>query len=421
MQQSTNGYGRNIRRYYLFSLLTNSIFWGPIWIIFLNDRGVSLDQIGMLEVVALFIGALMEVPTGVIADTYGRKVSLAMGAAMNAVAMLAMLTGALSPIFLVGYLLWSISFTFFSGAGEALLYDSLKADGLEDRFTEITGRNMTFIQAAGGVAGLLGGLIAVWDMRACFIVTAVFYIVASGIALTLKEPPHADAGEAGEPRPSYRDNLRIGVRIAVHQPLVRYIILFSATLMVFSLLVVGFLVQPYAEEVGIPLWLMGGVMLLTSGGSMAGASLAGRTERRLGRIRLLFIVPAVVVGLHLALGLAASPVAIGLVALVSLVVALTQPVLSTMLNDAIPSAQRATVLSLQSLLFLLAASPIQIALLAIATRTSAATAIVVSAIMLAILIVPCFVLLQRAAAEPTVEDAPLVALPLPIGRALAAD
>jgi len=413
-------YQRNVPRYYLFSLLTSSMFWVGIWIIFLQDRGVSLSQIGMLEVVALFIGAVMEIPTGVVADTYGRKVSLAMGAFLNALAMLAMLTGALSPIFLVGYLLWNTSYAFLSGAGEALLYDSLTADGRGEMFAEVNGRNMAIIQAASGVAGLLGGFIAAWDMRACFVLTAGLYILAGIVALSMNEPPQ---GEADAPKTSFRDNLRIGVGIAVHQPVVRYVILYGSMLSLFSLLVIGFLVQPYAEEVGLPVWTMGGILLLTSGGSMIGAWLSGRADRRLGRGRLLMVVPATVVGLQLLLWLAAAPAAIGLVAIISLATALSQPILSAMLNDAIPSAQRATVISLQSLLFSLAASPIQIALLAIATRTSAALAIGVSGVMLAGVIVPLFTLLQRATSAPEPEvDAPTpVVLPVPAGSAVGGD
>jgi MFS family permease len=413
-------YGRNVRRYYLFSLLTSSMFWTGIWIIFLQDRGVSLSQIGMLEVVALFLGAVMEIPTGVVADTYGRKVSLAMGAFLNAVAMLAMLTGALSPIFLIGYLLWNTSYAFLSGAGEALLYDSLKADGRGESFAEISGRNMAIIQAAGGVTGLLGGFIAAWDMRACFVITAALYLVAGAVALSMKEPPHT---EEGETQPSFRENLRLGVGIVVNQPLVRYVILFGAALSLFALLALGFLVQPYAEAVGIPVWMMGAILLLTSSGSMVGSWLSGRADRWLGRGRLLAVVPATIVALLLLIWLASAPAAIGLFAIIALAVALTQPVLSAMLNDAIPSAQRATVISLQSLIFSLAASPIQIVLLAIATRTSAALAIGVTGVMLAGTIVPLFVLLQRATAEPepdvvATEPVPLI---VPMGRALAAD
>ncbi len=124
-----SSFDRNVPRYYLFSGLTSSMFWLPIWIIFLQDRGLSLGQIGMLEVVALIVGAVMEVPTGVVADTYGRKVSLTIGAFLNGLALLALLTGVLSPVFLIGYILWNVSYTFFSGAGEALLYDSLKLAG----------------------------------------------------------------------------------------------------------------------------------------------------------------------------------------------------------------------------------------------------------------------------------------------------
>jgi len=415
-----SSFDRNVPRYYLFSGLTSSMFWLPIWIIFLQDRGLSLGQIGMLEVVALIVGAVMEVPTGVVADTYGRKVSLTIGAFLNGLALLALLTGVLSPVFLIGYILWNVSYTFFSGAGEALLYDSLKLAGRDADYTAITGRNMVIVQAAGGIAGLLGGLIAAWDMRACFVITAVLTFAAAAVALSMKEPPHADDGGN---RLGYRENLRVGMRIAVSLPRVRYIILFGATISLFSILLVGFLLQPYAEEVGLPIWSMGAILLLANGGAMVGAWLAGRAERRLGRTRLLVIVPAAVVGLQLLLWVAAAPPAVMLFAAISLAIALAQPILSAMLNEAIPSAQRATVISLQSLLFSLVASPLQIALLTIAARTSAAFAIGVAAVLLACLVVPVFLLLQRASSErePDADSLNPVVPVVAVARALAAD
>src|SRR5687767_7967431 len=112
-------YQANIPRFYLFTGLGNFLLWMPVWVIFFRERGLSLSQIGVLELVSILLLAVSEVPTGAVADTFGRKASMAMGATLHGLAVLGVLTSVLSPVFVVSYCLWAISFSFLSGASEA--------------------------------------------------------------------------------------------------------------------------------------------------------------------------------------------------------------------------------------------------------------------------------------------------------------
>jgi MFS family permease len=125
------GYCGNVWRLFVAQALFMFILWAPIWVVFLQGKGLSLTQIGVLEAFAWLITAAFEVPTGAIADRWGRKSSIDMGSTFYALAMFLILAEALSPAFLLGYALWNSSFAFMSGADAALLYDSLKADGRE--------------------------------------------------------------------------------------------------------------------------------------------------------------------------------------------------------------------------------------------------------------------------------------------------
>src|SRR5947208_17090299 len=122
-------YRGNIWRLFVVQALLGFILWVPIWVVFLQGKGLSLTQVGLLEGVAWTITAFLEVPTGAIADRWGRKASIAAGASLYGIAMFLILTEALSPAFLLGYALWYSSTAFVSCADSALLYDSLKADG----------------------------------------------------------------------------------------------------------------------------------------------------------------------------------------------------------------------------------------------------------------------------------------------------
>lgn len=109
-------YRGNIARLYAFIGLSRFFLWMPIWIVFLERRGLSLSQIGVLEFVAILLLAACEVPTGTVADTWGRKASMAIGASLHGLALLGLLTAVLSPVFLVAYAVWGVSFSFLSGA-----------------------------------------------------------------------------------------------------------------------------------------------------------------------------------------------------------------------------------------------------------------------------------------------------------------
>ena len=90
------GYRGNIPRFYAFVALTEALLWMPVWVVFFARRGLSLSQIGVLELVTMLLLAAAEVPTGAVADTWGRKASLALGATLHGLALLGLLAGVLS-------------------------------------------------------------------------------------------------------------------------------------------------------------------------------------------------------------------------------------------------------------------------------------------------------------------------------------
>src|SRR5213592_2127992 len=97
----------NIWRLFAVPALVMFILWVPIWVVFLQRKGLSLTQIGILEAIAWILTAALEVPTGLIADRWGRKASIAIGALLYSVAMFLILTPALTPSFILGYVLWN--------------------------------------------------------------------------------------------------------------------------------------------------------------------------------------------------------------------------------------------------------------------------------------------------------------------------
>src|ERR687889_2611104 len=148
------------RTYLLLTLLTTlaaSFIWG-VNTLFLLDAGLSNTEAFAANAFFTLGQVLFEVPTGVVADTRGRRFSFLLGSATLLVSTLLYLAMWQLQAPFVGWALASIllglGFTFFSGATEAWLVDALNATGFKGTLESVFGR----AQTVGGVAMLAGSV-----------------------------------------------------------------------------------------------------------------------------------------------------------------------------------------------------------------------------------------------------------------------
>jgi MFS family permease len=379
------GYHGNIWRLFAVQALMGFILWVPIWVVFLQRKGLSLTQVGLLEGVAWTITAFLEVPTGAIADRWGRKASIAAGASLYAVAMFLILTEALSPTFLLGYALWNSSTAFVSGADSALLYDSLKADGRAAEAAKQSGRYAAINQASQGIASLLGAAIATIDISLCFAICGFLGLAAAGLVLTIHEPPRTTEEDRYL---GYWRNLKTAVRIAARRPVVRALVLLNATILTVPLVVYYVLLQPYSVGVGLPLAALGIVVIAVQLSTVVASWLAHRTADHFELTSVVAVALAVLIAATAILAALPSIPSLALMLAVALVPALLTPLLSARLNDLIPSGQRATILSLGALLFELGLAIAMPLLLAFADRFGAPAAIGLAGVIFTLTAVP---------------------------------
>ncbi|MGK2964208.1 MAG: hypothetical protein ACSLFM_01230, partial [Tepidiformaceae bacterium] len=132
---------RNIRLLYAFWFLRDFQLWIPVWIVYLTiNQGFSLTQVTGAEGLFLVAVVLLEVPTGAVADRWGRTISLGLGAMVLAACVLIFAFTTSFAVLVGSFLLWSVAQTLMSGADMALLFDSLKASGREAQFERFAGR-----------------------------------------------------------------------------------------------------------------------------------------------------------------------------------------------------------------------------------------------------------------------------------------
>lgn len=341
-----------------------SLIWG-INTLFLLDAG--LDLTGAFIANGAFSAGyvLFEIPTGVVADAAGRRVSYMLGAVTLLITTVGYLllwqTGAGLLWWVAVSLLMGLGFTFFSGATEAWVVDALNETGFDQPLETVFGRGKWIMGVATMVGTIGGGFLAQASFGLPYVVRSIVYLATIGAAFLWMHdigftPTRGDS-ITSDARRILANSIEHGVR---NRPVRMFMLVTPFLIGVQYWAFYAF--QPYILElVGDPdaIYLAG----LAGAGTYAIGQMIGgplvKVARRLARTRT-GIVVLESVGVAVALvvtGIAALlPIPFGFwLALVALIVVLTlmmvaEPIVHAFINDVIPSEQRATVLSFQSLL-----------------------------------------------------------------------
>ena len=338
----------NVRRFYTFRFFVDFQLWLPIWAVYLTDlRGLSLTQLTVLDAPFWILLIVLEVPTGAIADRWGRKVSLSYGAFTNAIAVIVFGVAASFGVLLISYLVWAVAWTLYSGADSAFVYDSLRATGRQDDYQKLWGRTRA-VQAAAAIMGLLIGA-PLGDFAGLWVP-----VVASGglmaiawvVTFSFKEPPRAE----GEDHENYFATIKEAFGVAFGRPAVRMMMLMMAAVMGIGVSMI-ILQQPFLSSHDVRYGFFGAFLTPGQLLSIAGALLAYRLVNMLGVSGVIMLMPVAVLTTALGLGLIDHLAAFAFYPLTTLTFAMSFVVMSDYLNRRIPSANRATILSIQNMIF----------------------------------------------------------------------
>lgn len=342
----------------LLTTLSASLIWG-INTLFLLDAG--LNNFEAFAANAFFTAGMVvfEVPTGVVADLRGRRVSFLLGT----------LTLALSTLLYV--LMWSVhapfwawaaasallglGFTFFSGATEAWLVDALTHTGYTGELDAVFGRGQAVEGAAMLTGSVAGGFIAqATDLAVPFVIRAGLLGVTFAVAATLMHDLGFTPARGKRPGPEVRRIFDASLHYGLGAPAVRWIMLTSPFVGGVSIYAF-YAMQPYLLQLyGNPkAYGIAGLAAAIVAGAQIVGGLAAPHLRSLFRRRtsVLFVATGLsTVAVALVSVVPHFGAVVALLVLWSLMFSASIPVRQAYLNGLIPSQQRATVLSFDSLL-----------------------------------------------------------------------
>ena len=244
-----------IRRYYLFEMFGSMHFFSAVLVPFFLDWGkLNLLQVQLLQSWFMVCVFLLEVPTGAVADKYGRKVSIVLGTCATVVGTLIYGTIPHLAAFLLGELILALSIALISGADEAWLYDTLKSENQEKMMKKIVGRVHVFSLIGIMIAGVVGSVIGqVFGINAPMYFTSLSAGVALVFALQLPEPKIAKKQKLVES--SFKIAVRSFKYFAKHAEL--RILALNVTLVATAAYFVIWLYQPLLQQLNVPLQYFG--------------------------------------------------------------------------------------------------------------------------------------------------------------------
>jgi MFS family permease len=349
------------RTYLLLILLTTlaaSFIWG-INTLFLLDAGLSNTEAFAANAFFTLGQVIFEIPTGVVADTRGRRLSFMLGAATLLLSTLLYLLmwNMHAPFWgwAIASALLGLGFTFFSGATEAWLVDALAATGFSGNLESVFGRAQVVSGGAMLVGSVAGGFIAqATDLGVPYIVRAAMLGVTLVIAWWFMHDLGFTPERGVTPVTAVRTVIKGAVDGGLRNRPVRWLML-AAPFTVGVGFYAFYALQPYLLELyGDPsAYGIAGLAAAVVAGAQILGGLTVPWVRRLFRRRTDAIILSgiVTVVLMVLIGLTTSfVVALALMTAWCLVAAIEAPMRQAFINGLIPSQQRATVLSFDSLI-----------------------------------------------------------------------
>ena len=335
----------NLWKLYLIQACRWFLLLMPVLVLFYQENGLSLQDVFIVQAFFSICLILFEVPSGYFADRLGRRRSMIIGTSCAALGFALYAFAYSLPEFLAAQFFIALGNSFISGSDSALLYDTLMQLEQEEQYQKIAGRLGSIGNFSEGIAGIVGGTLALVSLRTPLYYQAALVLLAIPLAWSLVEPPRKTA-KRGES--SFAAALKI-VRYALHgHAEIKWLILYSSLVGTSTLTIVWF-VQPFLQTAGLQLAYFGGAWAALQFTVGISAMKAYRIEGWLGRKNALVALILFSAAGYLLLSQFQALWAGVFLGVIYLVRGVNGPVLNDYINRCIESDVRATVLSVKAL------------------------------------------------------------------------
>ena len=340
---------KQIRSLYASSILGSLSLTGA-WVAILAARGFSLVEIGLAETCYHAASLLTEIPSGTLADVYGRKKMLMTSTLVHILASVLMILSDGLALVCLSIALYAVCDSFASGSGDALAYDSLKSVSRENTYDRYESNQLTIYRLCGGISTLCAGFALIIGYRIAYATGIVTSLIRIGILASLQEIRIGKLNESTSSASEalltcFRDSLRF-----LRKEAKAFLLMMINSLIGAADILLLFFLQAKLPAAGIPDGWLGPALFAMELGGILGAKLILKYKKH--SYRTVFITAAVLI---LAGFMLEHTGTVLLMTAGGFIAALADDALqvrtNTQLQAMFPSEQRATLISIECFSF----------------------------------------------------------------------
>ncbi|MFA6533745.1 MAG: MFS transporter [Patescibacteria group bacterium] len=242
----------NIWKYYLAVSLAYFAFYTPIIQLFYLDRGLTILKIAILGIVWTIVKMILEIPSSILADKWGRKKVIILSSLFGILQLIAFIYATDYWHFILASILSAVSFAFLSGTDIAFFYDTLKALKKEDKFDKLWARQEIYQQMPLIIAFTSSGFLYKFSPLLPFQLSLIFLILSFFVIFTFKEPTYHKPIEEVSIFSHFKQSVKFIFKNSYLKSILLFVLLFSLG----SDLSYGY-GQVYLKQLALPVVLFG--------------------------------------------------------------------------------------------------------------------------------------------------------------------
>ena len=258
-----------IKKLYLLDGVGAMMIAGASWVALLAARGYSTVEIGFLESIFHVASMIFEVPSGALADVFGRKKIMVASSVMAIISSLIMVLSDSFFTIALAMITSAFSYNLASGTREALAYDSLKDAGIENEYDKFASNDMVIYEVTSSVATLLAGVALMLGYKKAYIIDVLVGLLAVIVASSLSEIKTELHSETSI-RKRFKEVADSSIEFIRENRRARLIIVFNALIGTVDILILFFL-QAKLPEMGLGTILLGPALFGMGLGAAVGA------------------------------------------------------------------------------------------------------------------------------------------------------
>jgi|GEM_PF-3053049 len=339
-----------IINFYLFKFITDFALIYPVYLIYFKLKGLNTFEISIILSIWCATVILLEIPTGAFADRWNRQYILIIGLISKALCFFIWLYAKNLILFGIGFIFWGIQETFTSGTLESLLYDNLKTAKIVDQYEKIAGHGQFYSKIGASLAFLGGSIIAYFNYNIILIISSITMITGIIPIFFLKEIKN----KTPTCEIKYLVIIKNAIKESINNKNLFKLILY--TFVYFGIIgVIDEYIQIYLQWAKLPIFLYGIALIFTMVLQSIGNKLAYKFSKIFKNDNNIFYLSLISGAFLLISVLYQSIFLIPFFILIFFLCSIGEIIIENRIQKEISKNSRATILSINSLMFNLSA------------------------------------------------------------------